>query len=635
MIALRRACIALLLVAVPAAAQADERITHFWSDVQIQKDASVEVTETIDVRAEHDRIDHGIFRDFPTRYQGPYGRQIHIEFTFEGATLDGMPVPASTSLITRGVRIKLGDPDKYVDVGDHRYVIRYRATRELGFFPNYDEIYWNVTGTGWVFPIDAAEVRIHLPSPVKFGQRAAYTGAEGSTATNAQVIDEKPGEIAWATTAPLGEYEGLTVAAAFPKGLVDESAAPTQLTQWLEDYGPPLVGAASLISLLAYFYYAWQRAGRNPRAGTVVPIFSPPDDLTPAGMRYVAKMGADNRTFAAALVDMGVRGHIRLVEEDGGWFSKKKTRIERMDGPNALPSDEQAALRELISTGDSIVMEQKNYKEFAAAKKGLESVLKDQFDGKAFKRNYGWAAAGLLFFFAALWATSAAVVAAADTTSIWQIGVTIGCLTLAAILAFLIHESTWLGKLVCGLIGFIAFAIAAVVGFPMFAEALNSGSALPVVIPALALPMVISCFWWIAAPTREGRGILDRIAGFKQYLSITERERLDRMTMPQDTPDVFEKYLPYAIALGVENKWANRFASVLAAAQARGDQPRGFYWYSGTGSPWNNPSLFVNTVGATLASTISSASTAPGSSSGSGGGGFSGGGGGGGGGGGW
>jgi len=169
----------------------------------------------------------------------------------------------------------------------------------------------------------------------------------------------------------------------------------------------------------------------------------------------------------------------------------------------------------------------------------------------------------------------------------------------------------------------------------MFTEALNSGSAFPLLIPLIGLPVVISCFWWISAPTPEGRAILDRIAGFKQYLSITERERLDRMTMPQDTPEVFEKYLPYAIALGVENKWANRFASVLAAAQARGDERQGFYWYSGRGNPWSNPSLFVNSVGASLASTISSASTAPGSSSGSGGGGFSGGGGGGGGGGGW
>ena len=128
--------------------------------------------------------------------------------------------------------------------------------------------------------------------------------------------------------------------------------------------------------------------------------------------------------------------------------------------------------------------------------------------------------------------------------------------------------------------------------------------------------------------------MLDRIAGFKQYLSITERERLDRMHPPEDTPELFERYLPYAIALGVENRWADRFASVLAAAATQGGR-QGFAWYSGSSDPWSNPGTFVNTIGSSLASTVSSASSAPGSSSGSGGGGFSGGGGGGGGGGGW
>jgi uncharacterized membrane protein len=105
------------------------------------------------------------------------------------------------------------------------------------------------------------------------------------------------------------------------------------------------------------------------------------------------------------------------------------------------------------------------------------------------------------------------------------------------------------------------------------------------------------------------------------------------MTAPHDTPEIFEMYLPYAIALGIENRWANRFRDVLAAAQAEGRQ--GFVWYSGSSSPWSNPASFTEAVGSSLASTISAASTAPGSSSGSGGGGFSGGGGGGGGGGGW
>jgi uncharacterized membrane protein len=164
---------------------------------------------------------------------------------------------------------------------------------------------------------------------------------------------------------------------------------------------------------------------------------------------------------------------------------------------------------------------------------------------------------------------------------------------------------------------------------PIFTNALNSGWWLPLILPLLAAPLVISAFWWIAAPTPEGRKVLDHIAGFRQYLSITETERLDRMTPPQDTPELFEKYLPFAIALAVENHWAKRFQGVLAAASAQGHQ--GFAWYSGSSSPWNSPTSFVDSVGSSLSSAVGSASTAPGS----GGGGSSGGGGGGGGGGGW
>lgn len=200
-------------------------------------------------------------------------------------------------------------------------------------------------------------------------------------------------------------------------------------------------------------------------------------------------------------------------------------------------------------------------------------------------------------------------------------------------IAAIIQGTSAVGKCLLSLIGFVAIAVAIGFGMPILGQALASRWYLPMLLPALALPLVISAFFWIAAPTREGRAVLDRIAGFKQYLSITERERLDRMTAPLDTPEIFERYLPFAIALGVENRWADRFAAVLAAAAVQGRQ--GFGWYSGSDSPWDNPGRFASTVGSSLSGAISSASTAPGSSSGSGGGGSSGGGGGGGGGGGW
>ena len=619
-----------LVLAFPAGAGAEERISNFVSDVAVQRDSSVEVTEAIDVNVEHDRINHGIFRDFPTRYRTAHGGQMHIGFTFEGATLDGSPVKATTSSIDRGVRIKIGDPDQIVAIGEHRYVIHYRATREIGFFKDFDELFWNATGNGWIFPIDTAEAHIKLPAPVKFGQRASYTGAEGSTSTNAEVIQEGPGEITFRTTAPLEANEGLSVAAAFPKGVVQE---PAHATGWIADYGPIIVGVLALLGLCWFYYIAWQRAGRNPRPGTVVPIFAPPDGLSAPSMRYILKMAADDRAFAAALVDMGVKGHIRMVEEDGGWLSRKKTRLDRLSSETELPAEEDAALRELCRTGESIVMEQKNHTEFSSAKSSLSTYLKDQYEGKLFKRNYGWAFAGVIIFVAALWTTAASVVAVTDSGELVRIGVVLGGLAVAAMLWGAGIE-TALGQLAVWLVTLGAAALAFFLGMPIITEALGSGFLLPLLPVFLAVPLVASAFLWIAAPTREGRTVLDHIAGFRQYLSVTEGERLDRMTgAPRDTPEIFEKYLPYAIALGIENRWADRFRGVLAAAQAQGQQ--GFLWYSGSNSPWNNPTHFTETVGSSLASTISAASVAPGSSSGSGGGGFSGGGGGGGGGGGW
>jgi uncharacterized membrane protein YgcG len=623
----------LALAAIPSGASAEERITRFVSDVQVRPDASLDVTETIDVHAEGDRIQRGIFRDFPTRYRGRAGSQVRVGFTLQGVRRDGYPESAALEPISNGVRIRIGDADKMLDPGDHRYVIRYRTTRQVGRFADYDELYWNVTGNGWVFPIDAAEARIRLPAAVKLGQRAVYTGPRGATARDAEVVGERPGEIQFRTTRPLGPYEGLTVAVAWPKGVVADADQGTRARWWLADFGPPLVGIFALLGLAGFYFLAWQRAGRNPRPGTVVPLFSPTDDLTPAAMRYVWKMGADNRAFAAALVDLGVRGHVRMVEEDGGWLARDKVRLERLAAEAPLPEPEQAMLRELASSGESIVMEQKNHAKFSAAKKALNEAFKTRFEGKLFHRNWGWALAGVVVLLAALWLTAAAVVAATGVLEVTQVLVALGAILTTALLLLAVQSMGAVGKCLVVVLILAFGALAVSVGAPVVAAAFQTGWLVPLALPLVGLPLVISAFFWIAAPTREGRAVLDRIAGFRQYLSITEGERLDRLTPPKETPELFERYLPYAIALGVENRWAERFQNVLAAAAAQGRQ--GFAWYAGSHSPWDDPGGFADSVGSSLASTVSSASTAPGSSSGSGGGGSSGGGGGGGGGGGW
>lgn len=628
----RSALAALLLVLVwVTPAQAEEKILSYDSHVAIQKDGALDVTETITVRAEGNRIRRGIFREFPTHYKGRNGSQVRVGFELLGVTRNGEVEPAAKEVMNNGVRIRIGQSDVFLTPGDYRYVIHYRTTRQLGRFPDYDELYWNVTGNGWEFPIDRAEGKITLPSPAAFGQRAVYTGAQGATGQQARVVSEKPGEIVFETTGPLAPYEGLTVAAAFPKGILAE-----EKSSWLADYGPLLAGGAALLGIIAFYYYAWLRAGRDPRPGTVVPLFSPADNLSPAAMRYIWKMKADNRAFAAALVDLGVKGHIKLSEEEGGWFSSDKTKIfRRIEVGEPLDAAEEAMLRELAMSGESIVMDQKNHVKFQAARKALNEDFKSRFEGKLFHRNWGWAIGGLLLFVAGAWLTAAAVAAATDAVEPWMIGVGAGGIVTAALLSMLAQNASTVGKCLLVLGIFIFAALALATGMPVLGAAIQSGWWQPLVIPLLALPVVISAFWWMSAPTKEGRGVLDRIAGFRQYLSIAESERLDRMTQPEDTPEIFEKYLPYAIALGVENRWADRFRNVLAAAAAAPGGHTGFAWYSGSHSPWNDADGFVSDVGSSLASSVSSASTAPGSSSGSGGGGSSGGGGGGGGGGGW
>ncbi|MEC8336863.1 MAG: DUF2207 domain-containing protein, partial [Planctomycetota bacterium] len=143
-------------------------------------------------------------------------------------------------------------------------------------------------------------------------------------------------------------------------------------------------------------------------------------------------------------------------------------------------------------------------------------------------------------------------------------------------------------------------------------------------------------FWrLIKQPTEKGRGVMDAIEGFRMYLGPVEGDLLETLNPPEKTPALFEKMLPYALALGVENSWAERFVEVLQVAAADPSSTYQPVWYVGT--RWDDNSLgsFSSDLSSSLSSAISSSSTAPGSSSGSSGGGFSGGGGGGGGGGGW
>ncbi len=364
--------LAALAVLLPGTAAAQERIIAWRSDIDIRADGALDVTETLRVEAEGNEIQHGILRDFPTRYERD-GRRVRVGFDVTSVERDGHPEPFKKENIDNEVRIRIGSADTLLSYGEHTFVIRYTTTRQLGFFGDYDELYWNVTGNGWAFPIDSAEAHVRLPQAVPFGpERAFYTGPQGSTAHEAKVISESPGEITIGTTAPLGAYEGLTIAVRWQKGVV--SAPPKPSAAWLafQDQAPRGAALAALLGLAVYYFYAWKRAGRGPRAGTVVPLFSPPDGLSAAALRYVKRMGFDNRCFAAAIVESGVHRELKIVEDHEGLFHSKKTSLTKTTGKGDLPAPEQAMLTALFTGSDTIEMENVNHERFSAARSALE-----------------------------------------------------------------------------------------------------------------------------------------------------------------------------------------------------------------------------------------------------------------------
>ena len=166
--------------------------------------------------------------------------------------------------MANGVRVRIGSSGRTINTGSHLYVIKYRTTRQIGFFEKYDELYWNATGTGWTFPIDMAEARIHLPDKAPIMQSAIYTGPQGARGRDATVVQLEPGYIVFRTTRPLPVANGLTVAAGWLKGVVHEPTQMQKIEAMLKD-DPALLAAGIGGGLVIGFLSARLVSGR-PRS---------------------------------------------------------------------------------------------------------------------------------------------------------------------------------------------------------------------------------------------------------------------------------------------------------------------------------------------------------------------------------
>ncbi len=619
-------------------AAGSERILDFKSAISIQRDGSMTVSEDITVVCERKQIKRGIFRDFPTRYRDGRGNPVQVAFEVLEILRDGRPEPYHIKDLSNGKRVYIGQKNILLKPGTYTYRITYRTSRQLGFFKDFDELYWNVTGNGWRFTIDRAEAVVSLPPGTQILEKAAYTGAQGSKGKDYTVEVIKPGVVAFATTRTLRPGEGLTIAVSWPKGVVPEPTALDRIGYLLKDNRSAAWGIIGLLVLLVFYLTAWVRVGKDPLKGTIIPLFSPPENISPALARLIMRLGLrDDKIFAVAIVNMAVKGYLNISQDEDQAWTLEKTGA---DG-KVLSSGEAKIAEKLFSVGSRVKLKKTNHERIGKAKKELTRCLMREARNKYFVLNSGYFVSGLVITGLILLSI---VMGSSQTEAVLFMGVWLtiwstGCLFLGIrVVSAWRHVGKNHGKRIfssAGAIGITLFSIPFFVGEAVGLWLFTSASSLLAGVILLLVGLTNALFYHLLkAPTLKGRKLMDRIEGFKRYLSVAEKDRLNILNPPLKTPELFERYLPYALALDVEQQWGEQFAHVLgdASREEGGYRPA---WY--TGGAWRpgSPTGFVSSLGSSLSGAISSASTSPGSSSGSGGGGSSGGGGGGGGGGGW
>ncbi len=624
-------------------ASAAEEILTFDSHIVVHKDSSMTVIEKITVRAENKKINRGIYRDFPTKYKGKAGNKIHVGFEIINVLRNGSEEPFHTKNISNGIRVYIGSKNSYINSGEHTYTIEYKTNQQLGFFENHDELYWNVTGNGWEFPIIKAKASIHLPDSISESEvkTEAYTGEFGSRGQNYDTDIGFSGDFLFTTTGTLSSKEGLTIVVTWPKGHIHQPNFMQKANWWRQANLDNPIHILGLLGLLFFYLYSWWKVGRDPEPGVIIPHYEPPQGFPPGGLRYINEMGHDKKAFTSALLNLAVKGYLK-IEEAGKTFTLHKLKNSNIRLPIGERTIHEKLFQNSRANSGQIELKNSNHAEISSAILGHKKVLNNEYQQGYFIHNRKILYIGIVITFILGAYILLSLDNGADKGSALFLIFWLSIWT--PVTVFMVYS--WItalkSKFTLGKV--IGLPIASVFALAWLAGELGALAALSTIIGIGNCLIIISLFivniifyFLLKKPTLEGRKLLDKTEGFKKYLEVAEQEDLNLKYPPEKTPKLFETYLPYALALGVENQWAEQFTEIFTTHSENKDyQPS---WYSGSNWNKNNLGSFTNTVSSTLNSAISSSSTAPGSSSGSssfgGSGGSSGGGGGGGGGGGW
>jgi len=605
---------------------ASEYIDAFHSNIEVKVSGDIYVTETITVHVENDKIKRGIYRDFPTMYKTALLTKSTVDFVVLSVKRNGANEPHHTENLSHGVRLYVGSRSQLVSRGKQVYEIRYLTNKQIAFMEDRDRFAWNITGNDWQFKMNHVSAEVHLPQGVSMSMvnSGVWTGFAGET--NADYRSEiKDNVFTITNTKPLEPYQGMTFSLEFPSGFINNDG--NWFLDFLSDNLMWILMLIVLLSLLMFYLLAWHQVGRDPEKGIIVPLFYPPNDISPAAMRYIVEEKSNHKNFTAALINLAVKGYVKLKKTQDGY---KVSQIE-VGNKKLRPasSGEHIILKRLFSGSRKNVYIDKQYdSKIKSAIKQVNERLKSEYKTKCFKDNkmLGYFGMGISFLVLVLFMLHLNLLTIEVMGAMF---IPLAFTAFALFILFKANKGLWDSLVV------ITHGLLMVVAF------ISSSGGLPkeVVFMTVFLVVINGFFiYLLKSPTPFGRELMDKIEGFKLYLSTAEQHRLDIMHPPEMTPVLFEQYLPYAMALGVENQWSERFANYLKSAGT--DNNHYNYspnWYSGGHFNLSGSSSSFSDFNRGMANTISAASVPPSSSSGgfSSGGGFSGGGGGGGGGGGW
>lgn len=622
---------------------AAEYIQSYHSDIQVAADGELTVSETITVNAEGEDIRRGIFRDFPLAMEDDEGRTIRVGFDVVSVTRDGEPEDWHTESITGGIRIYTGSEDVLLDHGEHTYVITYRTDRQIRYFERHDELYWNVTGNGWIFRIEQASARVTFPEGARVTETVAYTGPLGAADTDA-TMRASGNTAVFSTKEPLAPHEGLTIVVGVPKSVIAPPTTAEQRSWWLRDNINAILGFGGLAIVALYYARNWARVGRDPAGGVVVPRWDPPEGLSPALVNYVDNKGFSGggwTALSASAIDLAVKGYVTLEDLKNSITIRRTDKAPR----KALPAGQAALLKDIGAPGEELVIDKANGSNVQTVGTNFRRAIEKEHRGKYYRANTGYVIGGILLSLAALSLLFVFGDIEPDLIFVFMVPVFFAVFFGGFAVSLgknLRRGSSLVSKIIAvvvlGLIGLVALSAISTVLVVTLADLSGAGQwALLVSVGGIVLINVI-CFFLMGAPTPLGRRLMDEIEGLRIYLTLAEKDRMNMAGAPMMSPQHFETLLPYAVALGVEKPWSRTFqtwlANAAAGAAAASYAPA---WYNGDNATGFGDRIggFSSSMASTIASTIPAPKVSSSSSGFSSGGGFSGGGGGGGGGGGW